>query len=78
VSEHTARCSLLQATGRLVSFLCSALLVIHEFIDLLDRGRQPAVDTFEALTYTVPGVIGHQSALRSGMLMKIPQYPRPT
>jgi len=32
---------------------------------------RPAVDVYEALAYTVPGIIAHQSALKEGELMKI-------
>jgi predicted dehydrogenase len=46
----------------------------HEFIDALTHGRRPAVDVYEALAYTVPGIIAHESALRNGELLKIPQY----
>ena len=49
----------------------------HEFIDALAHSRRPAIDIHEALAYTVPGIIAHQSALKGGELLKIPQYPRP-
>jgi hypothetical protein len=32
---------------------------------------------YEALAYTVPGVVAHQSALKNGELLKIPQFERP-
>lgn len=50
----------------------------HEFIDALTHGRQPAVDVYEALSYTVPGIIAHQSALAGGELKQIPVYQRPS
>lgn len=49
----------------------------HEFIDSLVHGRRPAVDVYEALAYTVPGIVAHQSALQGGEPMKIPQFERP-
>jgi predicted dehydrogenase len=49
----------------------------HEFIDSLVHNRRPAVDIYEALSYTVPGIIAHNSALKGGETMKIPQYKRP-
>ena len=49
----------------------------HEFVDALSHERRPTVDVYEALAYTVPGIVAHQSALREGELMKIPQYERP-
>ena len=49
----------------------------NEFIDALAHNRRPTVDVYEALSYTAPGIIAHQSALKNGEQMKIPQYPRP-
>jgi hypothetical protein len=34
----------------------------------------PLVDVAMALNMTVPGIVAHQSALKDGELMKIPQY----
>ncbi|MCL4692684.1 MAG: Gfo/Idh/MocA family oxidoreductase [Candidatus Hydrogenedentes bacterium] len=55
----------------------SHTFLTHEFIDALVNERRPSVDVYEALAYTVPGIIAHQSALRDGETMKIPQYDRP-
>ena len=49
----------------------------HEFITALTQGRQPKIDLYEALAYTVPGIVAHQSALKNGKQLKIPQYKRP-
>jgi predicted dehydrogenase len=54
----------------------SHTFLTHEFIDALVNERDPTVDIYEALAYTVPGIIAHESALRGGELMKIPQYAR--
>jgi hypothetical protein len=51
----------------------SHTFLTHEFIDALTRDRRPTVDIHEALAYTVPGIIAHESALNGGELMKIPQ-----
>ncbi|GMV96057.1 MAG: Gfo/Idh/MocA family oxidoreductase [Phycisphaerae bacterium] len=48
--------------------------IVHEFIDALVHNRPPAIDIYEALAQTVPGIIAHQSALKGGELMKVPQY----
>jgi predicted dehydrogenase len=48
--------------------------IVHEFIDALVHKRAPAIDIYEALAQNVPGIIAHQSALRGGELMKVPQY----
>ncbi len=54
----------------------SHTFLTHEFIDALIHSRRPAIDVYESLAYTVPGIIAHQSALRKGELMKIPQYDK--
>ncbi|HPA44519.1 MAG TPA: Gfo/Idh/MocA family oxidoreductase [bacterium] len=55
----------------------SHAFLTHEFIEALSQGRRPMVDVYEALSYTVPGIIAHQSALQEGALLKIPQFQRP-
>ena len=48
--------------------------ITHEFISSILEDRQPEVDVWEAIAYTLPGVIAHQSALDGGRCMKIPDY----
>ena len=55
----------------------SHTFITHEFIDALVSERRPAVDVYEALSYTVPGIVAHDSALRGGELLPIPQFERP-
>ncbi|MGL6226973.1 MAG: hypothetical protein ACRC10_10170 [Thermoguttaceae bacterium] len=38
------------------------------------KNRKPLIDVADALNMTVPGIIAHQSALKDGELLKIPQY----
>ena len=45
-----------------------------EFIDALLRARKPLIDIAQSLNMTVPGIVAHQSALKDGELLKIPQY----
>ncbi len=45
-----------------------------DFVDAILRDRKPWVDVAQALNMTVAGIVAHQSALRNGELMKIPQY----
>jgi predicted dehydrogenase len=54
----------------------SHTFLTHEFIDALVHNRRPAIDIYESLAYTVPGLIAHQSALQKGRLLKIPQYDK--
>jgi predicted dehydrogenase len=51
----------------------SHTFITHEFVDAMTHGRRPVVDIREALAYTVPGIIAHQSALKGGESLKIPQ-----
>ena len=45
-----------------------------EFIDSILRDRKPWVDIAQSLNMTVAGIVAHQSALKGGELLKIPQY----
>jgi predicted dehydrogenase len=49
----------------------------HEFVSAILEDRLPLVSIYEALAMTVPGIIAHQSALKDGETLKIPQYDRP-
>ena len=53
-------------------YKCSNLT--HEFIDALVNKRKPAIDIYEALAFTVPGIVAHKSALEGGAPMKIPSF----
>ena len=55
----------------------SHTFLVHEFVSALVEDRQPVIDIYEALAYTVPGIIAHESALRGGETLKIPQFERP-
>lgn len=46
----------------------------NEFITSIIQGRAPLVNIAWALNMTVSGIVAHQSALKGGELMKIPQY----
>lgn len=52
----------------------SHTFLTHEFIDALVSRRKPAVDVYEAVAYTAPGIVAHQSALKGGESMKIPSF----
>jgi len=45
-----------------------------DFVDSILRDRKPLVDVALALNMTVAGIVAHQSALKNGEMMKIPQY----
>jgi len=46
----------------------------HEFITAIIENREPLVNIYEALAMTVPGIVAHQSALKDGQTLKIPQF----
>jgi predicted dehydrogenase len=46
----------------------------HEFIMSLVEERRPAVDLYEALAYTVPGIVAHQSCFKDGEQLDIPSF----
>lgn len=45
-----------------------------EFITSILANRTPLVNIYEALAMTVPGIVAHQSALKGGETLKVPQY----
>jgi predicted dehydrogenase len=48
--------------------------LMSEFVDAILRDRKPWADVAQALNMTVAGIVAHQSALKDGELLKIPQY----
>jgi len=54
----------------------SAVFISAEFINALVEDREPAVNVYDALAMTVPGIVAHQSALKDGESMKVPNFDR--
>jgi predicted dehydrogenase len=52
----------------------SHTFLTHEFIDALVNNRRPTVNVYEAVAYTAPGIIAHQSALKGGAQLDVPQF----
>ena len=52
----------------------SHTFLTHEFITAIQENRQPTVNVWEAIAYTLPGIVAHHSALRGGELLKIRDY----
>ncbi|MGQ9505184.1 MAG: Gfo/Idh/MocA family protein [Thermogutta sp.] len=52
----------------------SHTFITHEFIDALVHERHPAVNVYEAIAYTAPGIVAHQSALKQGERLPIPDF----
>ena len=49
----------------------------NDFITSILEDREPLVNVYEALAMTVPGVVAHESALKDGERLKVPQFERP-
>ena len=47
---------------------------MNEFVLSILEDRKPLVDIAQALNMTVSGIVAHQSAMKDGELLKIPQY----
>ena len=52
----------------------SHTFITHEFIAALIENREPAVDIYEALAMTAPGIVAHESSLNGGEQLKVPQF----
>ncbi|HPY32257.1 MAG TPA: Gfo/Idh/MocA family oxidoreductase [Verrucomicrobiota bacterium] len=48
--------------------------LMNEFVTAILQDRQPLVNVAWALNMTVAGIVAHQSAMKDGELLKIPQY----
>jgi hypothetical protein len=48
--------------------------ITHEFVTSFVEDREPAIDLYESLAFCVPGIVAHQSALRGGEHLDIPQF----
>ncbi len=54
----------------------SHTFLTHEFIAAIVEDREPAIDIYESLAMTVPGIIAHQSALKGGEQLPVPSFDR--
>jgi predicted dehydrogenase len=50
--------------------------IANEFVTAILEDREPVVNVYQALAMTVPGIVAHQSALKDGETLKIPQFDR--
>lgn len=48
--------------------------LMNEFVLAILEDRKPLVDIAQALNMTVSGIVAHQSAMKDGEVLKIPQY----
>lgn len=52
----------------------SHTFITHEFINSIINNRKPLVDIYDAIAMTAPGLVAHQSALKGGEQMKVPNF----
>jgi predicted dehydrogenase len=48
--------------------------LVNEFVSSVRDERQPRTNVWQAARYAAPGLVAHESALRGGELMKIPDW----
>ncbi|HNS48826.1 MAG TPA: Gfo/Idh/MocA family oxidoreductase [bacterium] len=48
--------------------------LVHEFVEAVTAGRQPAINIWEAARYMVMGVMAHKSALKEGVTLDVPDW----
>jgi predicted dehydrogenase len=48
--------------------------LVHEFVTACVNNSIPPINVWDAARYVLPGLIGHQSALKGGELMEVPDF----
>jgi predicted dehydrogenase len=51
--------------------------LVHEFVRSIVEDRPPLIDAITAATWTAPGICGHESAMRGGAGVEVPDFGRP-
>jgi predicted dehydrogenase len=46
----------------------------NEFVDAVNKSRQPRINVWEAVRYVAPGLVAHQSAMQDGERLQIPDW----
>ena len=54
----------------------SAVFISAEFINALLEDREPVIDLYESLAMTAPGIVAHQSSLKGGEQLPVPQFEK--
>ncbi len=55
----------------------SAVFLSAEFVNALLEDREPTCGIYNALAMTVPGIVAHQSSLKGGEQLNVPQFDPP-
>jgi hypothetical protein len=48
--------------------------LVDDFVMACVRGVQPPNNVWQAARYTIPGIIAHESAVRGGALLEVPDF----
>lgn len=48
--------------------------LIREFLDAVEANKRPPIDVIRSVEFTVPGIIAHESSLKGGKWIDVPQY----
>ncbi len=54
----------------------SSVFLCAEFINALLEQREPAIDIYESIAMTAPGIIAHRSALEDGRQLDVPDFDK--
>ena len=52
--------------------------LVHDFVTACVTGRTPPNNVWAAARYLLPGLVAHESALKSGELMEVPDLGDPS
>lgn len=52
----------------------SAAFISAEFVNAIVEDREPEINLYESLAMTVPGIVAHQSALKDGEQLSVPNF----
>ncbi|MCX6634291.1 MAG: gfo/Idh/MocA family oxidoreductase, partial [Acidobacteria bacterium] len=48
--------------------------LVHEFVSSIVEGRPPFPDLYQSLNWTCAGICAHESAMRGGQMVKLPEF----
>jgi len=52
----------------------SEYYMIRDFLAAIERDARPPIDVIRSMDFTVPGIIAHESAMKGGVWMDVPQF----
>ena len=52
----------------------SEYFMIRDFLKSVATNRRPSIDIVKSIEMTVPGLVAHESALKGGVWLDVPQY----